>query len=380
MSVTLRPYRGGGWEVDITIRLPDGSQYRERKRASRFSKSAAHRWAEDRERYLLQHGPPKAKREVPTLETFAPRFVDGHPRANRHKPSGINAVESILRWHLVPALGSKRLDAISNEQVQRLKLALANRAPKTVNNVLTVLSTLLKKAVEWGELERLPCAIKLLPNPKKTMGFHDFDQYERLLTVARRRGTEAYMMVLLGGDAGLRLGEILALEWRDVELTARRLTVQRSDWQGHVTVPKGGRSRQLPMTQRLTAALKASRHLRSDRVLCLPDGSPMTRDRVIKAVRGAQRVAGIDQGVHILRHTFCSHLAMKGAPARAIQELAGHADLSTTQRYMHLSPAATEDAIRLLDGRQSGLELAENSGDIVDTREAADGSKWEGRV
>ena len=73
---------------------------------------------------------------------------------------------------------------------------------------------------------------------------------------------------------------------------------------------------------------------------------------MIKAIRGAQRVAGIEQGVHILRHTFCSHLAMKGAPARAIQELAGHADLSTTQRYMHLSPAATEDAIRLLDGRQ----------------------------
>jgi site-specific recombinase XerD len=65
--------------------------------------------------------------------------------------------------------------------------------------------------------------------------------------------------------------------------------------------------------------------------------------------QGRSRVAGIEQGVHILRHTFCSHLAMRGAPARAIQELAGHADLSTTQRYMHLSPAATEDAIRLLD-------------------------------
>jgi integrase len=88
----------------------------------------------------------------------------------------------------------------------------------------------LKKAVEWGELERLPCAIKLLPNPRKTMGFHDFDQYERLLTVARKRGADAYLMVLLGGDAGLRLGEIVALEWRDVHLAARRLALQRSDW------------------------------------------------------------------------------------------------------------------------------------------------------
>ena len=96
-------------------------------------------------------------------------------------------------------------------------------------------------------------------------------------------------MVVLRGDPGLRLGEIVALEWRDLDLAARRLTVQRSDWLGHVTVPKGGRSRQLPMTQRLTAALKAARNLRSDRVLSLSDGSAMTRDRVIKAVRGAQR-------------------------------------------------------------------------------------------
>jgi len=180
-------------------------------------------------------------------------------------------------------------------------------------------------------------------------------------------------MVLLGGDAGLRLGEIIALEWRDVELSARRLTVQRSEWLGHVTVPKGGRSRQLPMTQRLTAALKAARHLRSDRVLCRADGAPITRDRVIKAIRGAQRIAGIEQGVHILRHTFCSHLAMKGAPARAIQELAGPRG-SVDDAALHAPESGSNGRRDPIAGRQTGLDLTEKSGDILDTRGASAGS------
>jgi site-specific recombinase XerD len=72
----------------------------------------------------------------------------------------------------------------------------------------------------------------------------------------------------------------------------------------------------------------------------------MVQNRMLLAAR---RASLRDHGVHILRHTFCSHLAMRGAPARAVQELAGHKELSMTQRYMHLSPAALDSAIRLLD-------------------------------
>jgi site-specific recombinase XerD len=85
--------------------------------------------------------------------------------------------------------------------------------------------------------------------------------------------------------------------------------------------------------------------------------------------RRAARRANVKPGVHILRHTFCSRLAMRTAPARGIQELAGHQDLATTQRYMHLSPAAVEGGIRLLDGHQAtfgyGNSVATDSTEIL---------------
>ena len=286
---------------------------------------------------MLRYGPPQQRKEVPTLKEFAPRFVDGHARANRQKPSGIAAKEMVLRVHLVPFLGHKRLDVIGNEDVQRFKKSLIVKAPKTVNNSLSVLSVLLKKAVEWNVIDRMPCTVRLLPVPEPSMSFHDFEQYERLVDTARRLSRLTEVIVLLGGDAGLRCGEMIALEWSDVDLAKRQLCIQRSDWNGEVTSTKGGRLRYIPLTVRLAAALRDHRHLRGPRVLCEADGKPLTRQIVQAKMKLAAKHANVRNGVHILRHTFCSHLAMRGAPARAIQELAGHSELGMTQRYMHLS-------------------------------------------
>jgi hypothetical protein len=76
---------------------------------------------------------------------------------------------------LIPAFGRKRLDAIKSEDVQRLKAQLEVKSPKTVNNILAVLSVLLKKAVEWEVIDRMPCTVKLLPVGKGAAAFHDFD-------------------------------------------------------------------------------------------------------------------------------------------------------------------------------------------------------------
>ena len=71
----------------------------------------------------------------------------------------------IIRVHLVPLLGARHLDAITNEDVQRVKSALGSKSSETANNVLTV-NTMLKKAVEWDVIDAMSCRVWLLPMPK----------------------------------------------------------------------------------------------------------------------------------------------------------------------------------------------------------------------
>ena len=198
----------------------------------------------------------------------------------RTRAARVDSSAAILRVHLVPALGHKKLDAIKSEDVQRLKRNLEAKSPKTVNNVLAVLSVLLKKAVEWEVIERMPCTVKLLPVSKGSTAFYDFDEFERLVEAARVLDPRTHLIILLGGEAGLRCGEMIALEWTDVDLANRQLSVRRSDWNGQVTTPKGGRIRHVPLTRRLAAALSEHRHLRSTRVLCQDDAEPLTRQIV----------------------------------------------------------------------------------------------------
>jgi integrase len=368
MTVNIRPYRTGGWEVDIVIRLENGRRYRERRKAPVRSKSAAQRWGEKRERYLLMNGPdpkpsPKAstdapelapesakKKEVPTFAEFAPRFIEGHAKADRLKPSSIDSIERILRVHVLPAFGDKRLDEVTQEDVQRFKGQRAHLANKTVNNLLSVMRTIFTAAVEWQVIERVPVELKRLKQAKTSMDFYEFEELETLIAAAAKADPRTEVFVLLGGEAGLRAGEIRALEWNALDFRRRLLTVEQSEWNGHVTLPKHDKIRQVPMTKRLAAALRRHRHTLGPRVLYKDGGEKLTDWTLRDWLKVACREAELSyRSPHCLRHTFCSHLAMRGAPARAIQELAGHSDIKTTQRYMHLTPAALEGAIKLLE-------------------------------
>lgn len=358
MSVAVRKHRKDKWDVDIIVRLPDGTKYRERTKISVSTRTAAKRWGEERERFLAINGKQEKKEEVPTLAEFAPRYIEQHARANRQKPSTIIQKELVIEHHLKPRFGKKKLDAISDADVQKLKAELVDRSPRTVNNILTVLNTMLKCAVKWRVLHQMPATIDLVKVDRVVEAkFYEPHEYERLVEAAEKLDPRIHLFVLLGGDAGLRCGEIIALEQSDVDLSRGYLTVRRSEWEGHVTSPKGRRDRKVRLTARLKVALKANQHLRGDRVLwrddVAQDGRKLTVTQVLLAkwMSRAQRRAGlkVTGGIHILRHTFCSRLAMAGATPVAISTMAGHQSLSTTQRYLHLSPAAMDQAIALLD-------------------------------
>jgi integrase len=213
---------------------------------------------------------------------------------------------------------------------------------------------MLRYAQEMELLEVVP-KVKLLKVAPPRFDFLTFEELARLVSAVQEDPVRL-ALVLLGADAGLRQGETMALEWGDVDLVAGVLTVRRSSWQGVIGTPKSGKERKVPLTGRLKAALKAVRHLRSELVLCHRDGSPLTQSAIEAALRFGCKRAGLRTITsHVLRHTFCSHLAMRGAAPKAIQELVGHSTLTMTLRYMHLAPSALTEAIGLLNfGQQMG--------------------------
>ncbi len=169
MSVTIRQRRKGGWEIDIRVVAPDGSRHaRTRKRSTGVT-----------------IGRPAVGRGPGTYAVPAPDASASRHHRRRADPTRVRAkihrrpcasqpaeAERDRRQGARPArspgagLGSQRLDTIKSEDVQRLKRALQTKSPKTVNNVLAVLSVLLKKAVEWEVIERMPWTMKLLPVTK----------------------------------------------------------------------------------------------------------------------------------------------------------------------------------------------------------------------
>jgi integrase len=367
-QVTRRDPKTGAtrkfWMIDINYEHPDGRIERVRK----VSPVQTRRGSEQHERNIRQalldgtYG-RKEKQPTPTLAEFWKDFLDAYV-VTENKASEHLAKKAIWKNHLEPHFGRLRLDEIGAEHVARYKAAKLKAAynRKSITNHLAVLRKMLAVALEWGRLDHMPVVKWQLRAPPPPFDFLTFDEAARLVEGADGMW---HTMVVVALRTGLRHGELLALRWQDVDLVAGRLMVRQALSAKRIDTPKNGRTREVPLSDETIRALKAHRHLRGEFVFCDGAGKLLTRDACKWPLWAACKRAGLRLiGWHTLRHTFASHLVMRGAPLKAVQELLGHSDITMTMRYAHLSADARRDAVQLLDGINHGNPTATRTGQV----------------
>jgi integrase len=289
------------------------------------------------------------RNEPATVRDFAREFLVW--AENNLKPSTRISYEKILRNNLVPFLGHVRLGEIGAEVIERYKSQRAVATPKTICNELTCLGSLMRLAVEYG---RIPVAPKLR-KPKvqrhqdRAYRWLERDEAEKLLAAPSTYSA----MIAFALHTGLRLGELQALSWEQIDIKARRIVVSRNYAGGIVGTPKGNRSRVVDLDgPALDALSRVTRRLHCELVFTSATGRMVSQSDASKGLRRACKAAKIaDCGWHVLRHTFASWLVQGGVPLRQVQELLGHSTIAVTERYSHLSPASGASAVRVLEAR-----------------------------
>ena len=334
--------------VDITH-----NHIRYRKRSPYNSKGAA----KDYEAVLLQKlsrgetlnlqdkNPEECEQK---FKEFAWKWIETYAKPN-NKPSEIYSKMSALRANLVPFFGEIALNKIETLHIEQykakqIKEGLAN---KTVNNHLTILSSCLHAAEDWVNLKNLP-KIKRLKTPSCDFDFLSLIESNWLLDHAQGMWRDIILAAL---RAGLRRGELQGLTWRDINLNNKTLTVRHSwcDIKKGLVTPKSNKVRYIPLHNELYQVL-LQREQSSGFVFPDENAQRFSGKRLNQEIANACIKAGIRRiSCHDLRHTFASHLVMKGAPLKAVQELLGHADIRTTMRYAHLTPSSLNAAIDLLE-------------------------------
>lgn len=286
---------------------------------------------------------------LPTLTEFSERWLIEHV-AVKNRAVALRSRRSHLRMHILPFFGRYRLDTIMTRDVDGFIGHLVSRglAPKTVNNVVCTLRSCLRKAQSWELLKKTP-AFELMKLPPPSNRFLSMEEAQRLVAAAPEGLWRT--MILVAVTTGLRVGELLALEWTDLDLERALLTVARTEVHGSVTPPKSGALRSVPLCLETLEALR-SLPKTAARVFPIPVVSAYgyVRRRLVEI----GEIAGVQVNWHLLRHTFASQLVSNGAALTAVQDCLGHSTVQMTHRYAHLAPTALRDAVRLLPTFTSG--------------------------
>jgi integrase len=358
--------RGPAWYMKY--RLPDGRQvqkklgpaWMERGRppagyfTKRLAEDALRRTLDEARRWTL----PGMVRTGATFADAAAEYLRYIEQDRGRKPSTLRGYRSAIEAHLLPAFGELPVENVTTGAIEQW-LAGFSGSVRSRNKLLIQLHGILGRA---RRVYGLPgnAAAEVEKFTQRPSGEIEVFSPEEVWALVRAAASEQDGAVFLtAAFTGLRMGELLALRWRDVDFAGSTIRVRASYYLGQLTTPKSGKVRAVPMAPDVATALAQlgrREHWVGDDDLVFVgelgsylDGSALRRRYKEALSRAALRPLRF----HDLRHTFGTRMIGK-ADIRRVQEWMGHADITTTMRYLHYAPRSEDaelvaEAFRLAD-------------------------------
>ncbi len=303
-----------------------------------------------------------------TIDDYADTFLERIEHTRKHTTYA--DYQKMLNKDIVPALKGLDLQDITREKVKALAMGCLQKgqSPKTVQNIMRCLSSLFSHAVEDELIVANPALKpgKFLPKVGRRYKITPLTRAEvvQLLETAKAKLPRYYPLFLCAVRTGLRIGELLALQWPDIDWQGQFIEVRRNYTHWRITTPKSGESRRVDMSRELMQTLK---DLHTERqieaaargwnvtpawVFCSEVGGLLhphnIRDRVFY---GLLSKAGLRKvRFHDLRHTFASLLLQNGESPVYVKEQMGHSSIQiTVDLYGHLIQGRNKQAVDRLD-------------------------------
>ena len=282
-----------------------------------------------------------------------------------------------LKWHIYPAIGKLRLDEITRKTLKGFfdKLLVKGLSSSTITLIRAPISGILVHAVDSELIQSNPLKELTLKYKRKTLEIDPLTEAETILLLTKAKeylGGGYYPCILCALRTGMRIGEIQALKWGNIDLNGQFIEVKRSWRKGRITDTKSRKRRQVDMTPHLAETLKAlqvtekKRSLKQGRpvsewVFTKGKGEMLSREMFNRALEKCLSLAGLRKiRVHDLRHSYATIRLLRGHNVGDISYQLGHSSISITyDTYGHWMPGKFKSEVNELDMPQPSAPYAQ---------------------
>lgn len=286
-----------------------------------------------------------------TMEAIANKWLDNLKAAR--KESTIVKYQNQLKSHIIPYLGLRKINDISNDDIVTFIHYLLSKkklAPKTVSDILSRIKSIRKHAIMHGYDVRFHPECIVIPQPIGKIRVLSFTEEAALIAYLEDHPGLTSLGILVCLFTGIRLGELCALKWSDISLAEKELHIKRTmqrlknldesaEKKTYISIdePKSKCSiRTIPIPDTIIdALLKAyvsSGYLLTGSVHKFVE--PRTMENRFKVILAECGIS--DANYHALRHSYATRCVEAGVDIKALSEMLGHANVNITlNRYVH---------------------------------------------